>query len=119
MRIVSERSDHPTAHSVYTKLRREKPNTSLGNVYRNLSILVEEGRVARRKFRYGVERYDAMVGDHCHFICEQCGSVSDVDMPLPAGIAAQARRRTRLTIRSYAVQLYGLCRRCAIQRRKM
>ena len=37
------RKDHPTADMVYTDVRKEFPNISLGTVYRNLSLLSELG----------------------------------------------------------------------------
>ena len=40
---LQSRYDHPTADMVYTDLKRDFPNISLGTVYRNLSLLAEEG----------------------------------------------------------------------------
>ena len=37
------RKDHPTADMLYTDVRKEFPNISLGTVYRNLNLLVETG----------------------------------------------------------------------------
>ena len=37
------REDHPTADMIYTSIREEYPNISLGTIYRNLSLLVEIG----------------------------------------------------------------------------
>ncbi|HTY08165.1 MAG TPA: transcriptional repressor [Candidatus Edwardsbacteria bacterium] len=110
-RIVSEGRDHPTAQTIYQRLRREHPGTSLGNVYRNLAILVEEGRLACRKFRDWPERYDAIVPEHGHFVCDLCGAVNDFDLPLSPGIAAASRRAQR-TVTGYTVIMHGLCARC-------
>ena len=35
------RKDHPTADALYTSIREQFPNISLGTVYRNLNLLVE------------------------------------------------------------------------------
>ena len=41
------RKDHPTADMLYTDVRKEFPNISLGTVYRNLSLLSELGEIKR------------------------------------------------------------------------
>ena len=41
------REDHPTADMIYTSIRGDFPNISLGTVYRNLSLLVELGEIRK------------------------------------------------------------------------
>ena len=41
------REDHPTADMIYTSIREEYPNISLGTIYRNLSLLVEIGEIQK------------------------------------------------------------------------
>ena len=41
------REDHPTADMIYTSIRGDFPNISLGTVYRNLNLLVETGEIQR------------------------------------------------------------------------
>jgi len=70
---------HPTADMVYQMLKPENPNLSLGTVYRNLNLLVEEGLINRLPFP--VERYDAKIKPHPHFRCLICEGVTDLDLP--------------------------------------
>jgi len=54
------------------------PKISLGTVYRNLSVLKDEGIVREI---YGSDRrahYDAVTTQHAHFICSECGAIGDV-----------------------------------------
>ena len=37
---LMSRKDHPTADALYTSIREQFPNISLGTVYRNLNLLV-------------------------------------------------------------------------------
>ena len=41
------RHDRPTADALYTSIREEYPNISLGTVYRNLNLLVELGEIQK------------------------------------------------------------------------
>ena len=68
---------HPTAEMVYQWLKPANPSLSLGTVYRNLSLLAEEGILIRMPFP--VERYDAVTEPHSHFRCKSCGEVFDFD----------------------------------------
>ena len=42
--------EHPTAEMVYQWLKPVAPNLSLGTVYRNLTLLAEEGVLIRMPF---------------------------------------------------------------------
>src|ERR1017187_3930536 len=69
---------HPTAEWVYERVRRSMPRVSLGTVYRNLQILVTEGRL-RTWTRDRTARFDADLSDHDHFICERCHLLIDLE----------------------------------------
>ena len=60
-------TEHPTAEMLYNTLKPEYPELSLGTVYRNLSVLAEEGLVVSVAHVNGQERYDARVEPHTHF----------------------------------------------------
>lgn len=63
------RHDHPTADAVYTGIREEFPNISLGTVYRNLNLLVELGEINKVTCGDGKDHFDADTSPHYHFIC--------------------------------------------------
>lgn len=103
---------HPTAEMVYTALKPDHPNLSLGTVYRNLHLLSDEGKLRRMPFP--VERFDADVSPHHHFCCERCGQVHDVELPYDAALDA-AIPPSAGTVREHATIFYGLCAACAAQ----
>ena len=70
--FLKTRKDHPTADTVYKEIRNSIPNISLGTVYRNLSLLSERGEIMRLVCDGKVDRFDADVSPHCHFICKSC-----------------------------------------------
>ena len=60
------RKDHPTADMLYTDVRKEFPNISLGTVYRNLSLLSELGEIKRLTTGDGPDRFDGDTSTHHH-----------------------------------------------------
>ena len=110
--FIQSRMDHPTAQTVYETLKKEIPSLSLGNVYRNIKILVEEGRVTRREFGDGIEHYDAIPGLHYHFICDTCKTVTDFPMPIQDMITKKAKDMTKHSISGHTVQFFGTCDKC-------
>ena len=70
--------EHPSAEMVHEALRSEIQGLSLGTVYRNLKLLEDLGKVRRVTTHQGSERYDAICGDHVHFICQDCGTIRDI-----------------------------------------
>ncbi len=104
---------HPTALEVYERLKKEMPSLSLGNLYRNIAILLEEGRIQGGEFGSGIVRYDAVTDSHYHFVCERCGTVSDFAMPAQNRITAAARRYSPHRIAGHTIRFYGVCADCA------
>ena len=74
-------TSHPTAEALYMSLKPDYPELSLGTVYRNLSVLVEEGMAVSVATVDGQLRYDARTEPHAHFICRSCRSVMDLELP--------------------------------------
>lgn len=75
---IQKTHSHPTADWIFEQVRADVPKISLGTVYRNLSVLKQEG-VIREIF--GNDRrahYDADLSPHAHFICSDCGQIWDV-----------------------------------------
>ena len=61
---------------VYDDLKQAFPKLSLGTVYRNLSMFKASGEIVSLGTVNGVERFDAIVEPHVHFICSGCGAVA-------------------------------------------
>ena len=80
MNFLMTRKDHPTADVVYSSVRHEFPNISLGTVYRNLTLLADLGEISRLRLGDGIDHFDADTSPHYHFICKDCGRVIDLNM---------------------------------------
>jgi Fur family peroxide stress response transcriptional regulator len=105
------REDHPTADMVYTNIRKEYPNISLGTVYRNLSLLVELGEV-RKITTDGADRFDARVTPHSHFICRKCGKVMDVMIPIEDPLPTVNEQFSLGTADECRMEFFGICSQC-------
>lgn len=113
--FLMNRSDHPTADVVYTNLRKEYPNISLGTVYRNLSLLEELGELKRFSVGDGLEHYDANLTPHQHFICTRCHQVHDVWTHDTDSIVAAAADLCPGKIEACQITFLGLCDKCRSQ----
>jgi len=110
--VVSAAHDHPTADDVYARVRRMLPRVSLGTVYRNLQKLVAQRRVRVVQLVDRAARYDGMMQDHDHFLCERCGAVTDVIRTEAVTPDNQVLDRAGYAVRAHALTFYGLCPAC-------
>ena len=102
-------TDHPTAETVYKRVKEQIPSISLGTVYRNLSVLADEGSLITIESRNRSVHYDGNTAPHRHFICSRCGQVTDLFFPIttPPEIAAMGYE-----VQTETCVYYGLCRDC-------
>ncbi|MBQ7918577.1 MAG: transcriptional repressor [Lachnospiraceae bacterium] len=110
--FLMTRKDHPTADVVYTNVRRENPNISLGTVYRNLTLLAEIGEIQRIRMGDGVDHFDADTSEHYHFICNDCGSVIDLDVETLPDTCSIAGKNFDGEITGCVTYFYGRCKNC-------
>ena len=105
--------EHPTAEMLFSRLKGDYPELSLGTVYRNLSVLEEEGLVVRVGNVEGQERYDARLDLHAHFVCQRCHRVTDLE---PGGdlkkLISEMERRYDCRAQSFLFTVKGLCSNC-------
>ena len=109
-------SCHPSAEWIYQQLKPRHPDLSLGTVYRNLAFFQEAGQVQSVGVVQGQERFDAVTTPHSHFVCNYCGTVSD----LPNIRPEKDLEQTVSTQYGFAVErceltFYGLCPNCTDQ----
>lgn len=103
---------HPTADMVYSTLREQYPNISLGTVYRNLNFLVENGEIIRLSCGDGSEHFDGNPIPHNHFICQQCKQVYDLVMEPIDHINLIAGANFDGEIKGHVTYFYGICKQC-------
>ena len=104
---------HPSAEMIYFDLRETNPNLSLGTVYRNLKLLEELGKIRRVTSYQGTERYDAICGDHAHFLCQRCGMLQDLSCADSLQIRQAIHLKGGYTVSKLDITITGICPNCA------
>ena len=112
LETVQRSDDHPTADTIYTRVRAQDPKVSLGTVYRNLNSLVEAGMVRRVSIPGRADRFDHTLCWHSHLYCTACGGVVDADVD-EKQVMRLVRRQKDVVVQDCAVVLFGLCEACA------
>lgn len=110
---VKKHPVHPTADEVYSALKKDCPSLSLGTVYRNLNLLSKSGMLTKIHIGGDKERFDGRTDAHCHFFCEICGRVFDVDDESVSGIEERVLKRYGHSVCEMEINLRGTCRDCS------
>jgi Fur family transcriptional regulator, peroxide stress response regulator len=112
--VLLGKRDHPTADEVFFRARHQSPEISMATVYNCLDALVKCGLVKQVNMDRGASRFCPNMHEHCHFYCDSCGGVFDVDfdqsqseIPMPRGFKAT----------HFDLSVRGLCSGCAAKKR--
>ena len=108
--LLAER-DHPTAEQLFFRAKKGMPEISMATVYNCLDTLVKAGLVREVNVDRTAMRYCPNMREHCHFYCDDCGSVYDVDVAETAKPSYQLPRGYRAT--RFEVAIHGKCPKCA------
>jgi len=94
---------------VFIRAKQAMPDISMATVYNCLDALVRCGLVRQVTVQRGAARFCPNMREHCHFYCDTCASVFDIDLargpgvPLPGGFEAQR----------YDIVIHGRCPACS------
>lgn len=103
---------HPTADEVYSALKAENPNLSLGTVYRNLNLLSENGMLMKIRIADGSDRFDGRTDNHYHMICDSCSKVYDVEIEDMSDLSDKISKKYGHSLTEITLTLRGLCTGC-------
>ena len=106
-------TSHPTAVDLYEIVRGRLPRISLGTVYRNLELLVQNGVIQKLELG-GVEaRFDGNPEQHYHARCVCCGRVADVhDLPEDFLVKCDGQHLSGYEILGFRLEFIGICPNC-------
>ena len=104
---------HPSAEWIFTQLKPEIPDLSMGTVYRNLTLFKEQGVIASVGTVKGVERFDGNTDPHVHFLCTQCGAVVDLTgLAVPEELNKAAATESGGQVGTCQLTFTGICMEC-------
>ena len=110
---LRQTDEHPSAEAVYAGLKTVMPDVSLGTVYRNLALFKEQGLIQSLGSVRGVERFDGNIEPHVHFICNNCGKVTDLhQMQVPGELTETAAKLAGARVTQCQLTFRGQCGAC-------
>lgn len=109
--VVAESGDHPTADEIFERVRRKMPALSFATVYNCLSVLVQCGLVRQVTLDRSPTRFCPNMREHCHFFCEACGEVTDIDLPSHDALDAVPLPHG-FRVSTFDLSLRGVCPKC-------
>ena len=110
---LRQTTEHPSAELVYSQLKPEIADLSLGTVYRNLSRFKEQGLIASLGTVNGVERFDGNTEPHVHYICRECGCVLDLHhLSIPQELNQAAAADSGGEVTGCQLTFTGRCSKC-------
>ena len=108
--VLIQKRDHPTAEEVFIRAKQAMPDISMATVYNCLDALVQCGLVRQVQLERGATRFCPNMEEHCHYYCDECGTVFDVAL---TGNSAVVPRPKGFKIDHYEIAVHGLCADCA------
>ena len=109
--VVAGSFDHPTADEIFDRARRRMPEISFATVYNCLSVLVRCGLVRQVTLDRSPTRFCPNMREHCHFFCDQCGEVTDIDLPSKSALGHVPLPRG-FEVATFDLSLRGVCPKC-------
>jgi Fur family ferric uptake transcriptional regulator/Fur family peroxide stress response transcriptional regulator len=113
LRVIRDSDKHMTANEVFEDARRVLPGISFATVYNSLRYLKTEGLIGEIRFGSDSTLYDRNLTRHDHAVCNSCGKLVDLEMPLPEGLLEEAAKLSRFEGMSIELTLRGLCPECS------
>lgn len=113
LQVIRESDKHLTAIEVFEDARRLLPSISFATVYNSLRYLKNEGLIGEVRFGTDANRYDRKLTRHDHAICNNCGKLVDLELPIPDKLVKEAADLSRFEPESIELTLRGLCPECS------
>lgn len=113
LQVIRDADEHLTANEVFDQARVLLPGISFATVYNSLRYLKQEGLIGEVLFGNDAARYDRKLTRHDHAICNACGKLIDLDLPVPPELLKKGERLSKFKAESIEVVLRGLCPECA------
>jgi len=81
LNVLTAAKDHPSAETIWERVKKRAPTVSLDTVYRTLGTFEAHGLAQRIPVEGDQARYDGDISQHHHLVCLKCRSIEDFDWP--------------------------------------
>lgn len=110
--VLLQKRDHPTVEDVFIRSKEQMPDISMATVYNCLDALVKSGLVRHVNLERSATRYCPNMKEHCHFYCDDCGNIFDVDFAAD-GERSGLQIPDGFKVKQYDISIRGTCHDCA------
>ena len=105
--------NHITAEDIYAQVVAKYPYVNLSTVYRTLELLKRLRLVTETDLGGGrVSYHPADKGHHHHLVCQQCGTVTDLDEATLATLKNSLHREYHFDADLRHLAIFGRCLNC-------
>lgn len=104
-----ENREHPTVDTIYSDLAGTIPTLSKTTVYNTLKLFIDNGITSTVTIEDNEVRYDAIMEEHAHFKCDECGNVYDVEIDFST---LKFKKIKAFKIETTNIYLKGKCNKC-------
>ena len=112
-RIALHSREHPTAKTIYDRVKKVHPTVSLATVYKTLDVLRDLNLVQELNFPKGQAKFDSYMKPHINLICVKCGNITDVDNSVAEDITKKVAATTKFKPNGQRIDVYGKCQKCS------
>jgi Fur family peroxide stress response transcriptional regulator len=114
--VLVNARDHPSAESIYNRVKVNFPDISIDTVYRTLSTFSDMGLVDEVEGYGEARRYDPDLQPHHHFRCKKCNKIIDFQEESFNNLKIPKAIREKYSVFSVKVVAEGLCDGCLRKR---
>ena len=111
--VIENSDNHISAEEIHTQIVAKYPNVNISTVYRTLELLKRLSLVTEINLGGGQVRYHpANKGHHHHLICQECGTIIDLDESALAPLKDTLLREYRFIADLRHLAIFGRCVNC-------
>jgi Fur family peroxide stress response transcriptional regulator len=103
---------HPTTEEIYKRVKNKYPAISFDTVNRTLLSFVDLDLLQTIETTEHAKRYDPDTTDHHHFICQDCGQITDFFEPDINRLVLPKKITEENLIISKKIIVSGKCKKC-------
>ena len=108
---LMEAEGHISIETIYERIKGLFPSLSLATIYKNMIAMQEQGIVKELKIVGLKNRYEIQKAPHHHMVCQQCGTIVDVEIDVFGELEALSQSHG-FELKDIDLSLSGICKDC-------